>query len=125
MPQTHTVPGFRLGLDLLTPPFSSVAVRLGPVLAWPLQDILSRLGFCARVTHPVIAPSPPALPTRFQYHCSTIAQAATPFDSAFVCHTPNHIDRWFSSDRGLKSSPLEETRSKLANPVELTGFDRG
>jgi len=24
-----------------------------------------------------------------------------------------------------KSSPLEQTRSKLANPVELTGFDRG
>jgi len=24
-----------------------------------------------------------------------------------------------------KSSPLEKTRSKLANPVELTGFDRG
>jgi len=24
-----------------------------------------------------------------------------------------------------KSSPLEKPRSKLANPVELTGFDRG
>jgi len=24
-----------------------------------------------------------------------------------------------------KSSPLEQTRSKLANPVELTGFDQG
>ena len=24
-----------------------------------------------------------------------------------------------------KSSPLEKARSKLANPVELTGFDRG
>ena len=24
-----------------------------------------------------------------------------------------------------KSSPLEQTRSKLTNPVELTGFDRG
>ena len=25
----------------------------------------------------------------------------------------------------FKSSPLEQTRSKLANPVEVTGFDRG
>jgi len=33
--------------------------RLGPNLEpgnWPLQDILSRLGFCARINHPLIAP---------------------------------------------------------------------
>jgi len=27
--------------------------------------------------------------------------------------------------RVSSSSPLEQTRSKLANPVEVTGFDRG
>jgi len=35
-----------------------------------------------------------------------------------------HIDEVFERSRS-KSSPLEQTRSKLANPVELTGFDQG
>ena len=34
------------------------------------------------------------------------------------------MDEVFERSRS-KSSPLGKTRSKLANPVELTGFDRG
>jgi len=45
---------------------------------WPLPDVLSRLGFCARINCPFIALFPPALLTRLQYDCTTIAQYSTP-----------------------------------------------
>ena len=50
-----------------------------------------RIGFCARLYHPVVAPSSPALPTRLQYYCSTIARDTTLSDSACVCHTPYNM----------------------------------
>jgi len=39
-------------------------------------------------------------------------------------HTQTKTKEVFERSRS-KSSPLEKSRSKLANPVELTGFDRG
>jgi len=41
--------------------------------------------------------------------------------TASSSYLPNEVFERFRS----KSSPLEQTRLKLANPVELTGFDRG
>ena len=37
---------------------SLIGHRVDP-RAWPLQDIVSRIGFCARINHPCIAPPPP------------------------------------------------------------------
>jgi len=49
---------------------------LGP--SWPLPNILSRLGFCARINHPFTPPPPSALHIRLHYSCNTIAQYSTP-----------------------------------------------
>jgi len=44
---------------------------------WPLQDILSLRGFCARINPPCIAPPSLALLTPLQYDCTDIAQNTT------------------------------------------------
>jgi len=70
-----------LALAPISPCAAAVGRRAStgnPNHPWPLQEILSRLGFCARITHPFIAPPPAALPTRFKYYCNTVAQYSTP-----------------------------------------------
>jgi len=54
---------------------------------WPLQDILSLLGFRARIYFPCIPP-PPALPTSLRYYCNTVAQYTTPLPAprVYVIH---------------------------------------
>jgi len=47
----------------------------------------------------------------------------SPSELSCVCYAPYNIEV-FERSRS-KSSPLEKTRSKLANPVEVNGFDRG
>jgi len=55
---------FRLLLD--APDLTALTPKPQPQpLTWPLQDILSLRGCCARINHPCI-PSPPALPTPLQ-----------------------------------------------------------
>ena len=56
----------------------------------PLQDIVLLRGLCARINHPFIA-NPPALPTRLQCDCNSIAQYSTPSDPPFLCHIPYNI----------------------------------
>jgi len=58
---------------------------------WPLQDIHSRRGCCARINHPFIPPRPPALPTLVQYYCTAIGQYTTPFPPSRLCYTPHNI----------------------------------
>ena len=50
----------------------------GTIDSWPLQDILSVGGFCARINHPFIPRVRLALPTLVQYHCTAVWRYTTP-----------------------------------------------
>ena len=59
----------------------------------PLQDIVLRRGFCARINDPFTAPSHLHCP----HYCNTIARPLRtlrppPPEPSFVCHTPYTID---------------------------------
>jgi len=61
-----------------------------PPRPWPLQDMHSLRGFCARINHSVVLPPPRALPTLLQYSDMTIAQYTTAMHYAILVRTHTH-----------------------------------
>ena len=71
-------------------PYSRDLCQSDRSLPWRLQDIVLLRGLGAQINHLVIVP-PPALPTRLQYYCNTIAQYSTPLRPPISCHTPYYV----------------------------------
>jgi len=65
----------------LAPTWWHASTRLSTI-TWPLQEIRSRRGCCARINHHFIPPRPPALPTLLQYYCTFIGQYKTPLPTS-------------------------------------------
>ena len=58
---------------------------------WPIQDILSLVCVCARITHPFITPARPHYP----HYCNTSVGAIydPPPDPPCICYTPYNISK--------------------------------
>jgi len=103
------------------PPFAEqLALGVNPSSAWPLQDILSLLGFCARINHPFIAPPTCIAHTvaiRLRCYCAIFAPLPTPHFHAIRI-------QYCALQYGVKAKALRPTGGvDAAQQIGLEGFN--